>query len=231
MEKIPLLPEPKPFLNLQTIDSNFVEIRNNDCFEVRMQYPLLNMQHAENRCLVRTEVYDKLLYAHSFIPKGYKFLIYDAWRSLDLQKELYNKYSNEIIARYGLENYDKGQKDRIIKKYISIPNEDRSLPPVHTTGGAVDLTIIDLNGRELDMGCGFDSFEESAHTAYFEQVTNATVKNNRRLLYWAMIKAGFTNLPSEWWHYDYGDSFWGFYNNKSAVYKGCFDVKELQYEI
>ncbi len=34
------------------------------------------------------------------------------------------------------------------------------------------------------------------------------VRENRRLLYYAMIDAGFTNLPSEWWHYDYGDRFW-----------------------
>lgn len=41
-----------------------------------------------------------------------------------------------------------------------------------------------------------------------------------------MIKAGFTNLPSEWWHYDYGDAFWSYYTKNAVKYQGILgDVK------
>ena len=45
------------------------------------------------------------------------------------------------------------------------------------------------------------------------------------MLYNAMTNAGFTNLPSEIWHYDYGNRAWAFYNNKPSIYKGIFEYK------
>ena len=112
---------------------------------------------------------------------------------------------------------------QIISRYVSYPENNVLLPPVHTTGGAVDLTLIDSDGNELDMGTEFDSFSEAASTAYYEQVgTDTKIRDNRRMLYNAMTGAGFTNLPSEWWHYDFGDRFWAYYNRKPAIYKGVF---------
>ena len=112
--------------------------------------------------------------------------------------------------------------EKIISQYISKPTKDTENPPVHTTGGAVDVTIVNEIGQEIDMGTGFDDFSEKAHTYYFEQTTENNIVYNRRMLYNAMIAAGFTNLPSEWWHYDYGDKFWAYYNRKGALYNGIF---------
>lgn len=39
-----------------------------------------------------------------------------------------------------------------------------------------------------------------------------------------MCNAGFTNLPSEWWHYDYGTRFWGFFTGNQALYEGILDA-------
>ena len=44
------------------------------------------------------------------------------------------------------------------------------------------------------------------------------------MLYNVMLQSGFTNLPSEWWHYDYGTKFWGYYKKKDALYKGIIDM-------
>ena len=230
MRTIPVFPAPLLNSELRHTDSKFIEIKNNAFFEVQMHYAIHNMHNAEQRCLVRSEVYERLLYAHRFIPKNYKFLIFDAWRPFELQKELYYKYSYEISHRFCFEECNDEQKRSLINKYVSFPIENRLLPPVHTTGGAVDLSVIDSTGRELDMGCRFDEFGDIAHTAYFEGSSRISVINNRRLLFWAMIKAGFTNLPSEWWHYDYGDRFWGFYKNTPAIYSGCFSTEEIIYE-
>ncbi len=64
------------------------------------------------------------------------------------------------------------------------------------------------------MGTIFDDASPVSRTDYFEQHLDQTsgssedARRNRRLLYWAMASAGFTNYAYEWWHYDYGDQMW-----------------------
>ena len=94
-------------------------------------------------------------------------------------------------------------QDEVIKNYVSLPNENEELPPLHATGGAIDLTIVDVKTKkELDMGIGFDAFSDLTNTDAFEKEgMDETIRENRRILYNAMTKAGFTNLPSEVWHF------------------------------
>ena len=76
------------------------------------------------------------------------------------------------------------------------------------------------------MGTSFDSFKETAWSSYFEMNnSNIMARENRRILYYAMIEAGFTNLPSEWWHYEYGTKFWSYFKGRPALYKGIIDIK------
>lgn len=96
-----------------------------------------------------------------------------------------------------------------------------------SAGGAVDLTIVDKDNNEIPMGTGFDSFLPETNTAFFENNCDITVRDNRRMLYQIMTDAGFTNLPTEWWHFDYGNRFWAFYNDKPAIYKGVFDSADI----
>ena len=42
-----------------------------------------------------------------------------------------------------------------------------------------------------------------------------------------MTSVGFTNLPSEWWHYDYGNANWAYYKKESPIYSGVFTEKDL----
>ena len=76
------------------------------------------------------------------------------------------------------------------------------------------------------MGSGFDEFTDRTHTAYYEindgGDRSRTIRENRKLLYHVMTESGFTNLPSEWWHYDYGDRFWAYYTKQPALYRGVF---------
>ena len=110
---------------------------------------------------------------------------------------------------------------------MSEPIADPDVPPAHTTGGAVDITILDPEGYELDMGSGFDEFSDRTYTAFYEKSADENIKTNRRLLYSIMTNAGFTNLPSEWWHYDYGDRFWAYYMKKPALYRGIFTKGDI----
>ena len=121
------------------------------------------------------------------------------------------------------------------KKFVSKPSLDPENPSVHNTGGAIDLTLFDPEQqRELDMGTAFDDFTPKAYAHFFEEEEARRydnwekVRENRRLLYRCMTEAGFTNLPTEWWHYDFGDNFWSFYTGKPAIYNGLINTPPIE---
>lgn len=247
---IPDIADPERYEARDFRPSGFLEITDNEYFAVEMQYPLLGMRNAQPRCLVREEVYERLVRAAKALPGGMRLKLLDAWRPFALQKELYEVYSARIIRDFGLGDRSEEERNAVIQKFVSDPVPDRDVPPVHTTGGAVDVIIIGEDGAELDMGTGFDAFTEKTWTAYFEKVCGnpgsmtsldsakrekeiysenmtSRIRENRRLLYQVMTGAGFTNLPSEWWHFDYGDRFWAYYEKKPAIYRGVFTEEEM----
>jgi len=81
---------------------------------------------------------------------------------------------------------------------------------IHSFGMALDLTLLDDRGRELDMGTGFDDMTALSHPALEAgflaggELTPAQVAN-RQLLRDAMFQAGFVGINTEWWHFDCGD--------------------------
>ena len=81
---------------------------------------------------------------------------------------------------------------------------------IHSFGMAVDVTLVDATGRELDMGTQFDDLSERSHPALEEgflmrgELAVAHIEN-RRLLREVMARAGWRGINSEWWHFDGGD--------------------------
>lgn len=214
-----------------TQNNTFIELKDGCPFDIKMQYPLLGMKTAVKECYVRREVFEMLKKAQEYLPDGYRLRIWDTWRPLALQKELYEVYRQSIIDTFNLSSLTQSEQDAFISKYIAIPSENPEIPPAHTTGGAVDLTLTDENGNDIDMGTAFDDFSEKAETDYFEkqEFEGSIIRKNRRILKNAMTSAGFTNLPSEWWHYDYGNRNWALYSQNEAIYKGVFNKEELNF--
>lgn len=81
---------------------------------------------------------------------------------------------------------------------------------IHSFGMALDITLLHEDGREFDMGTGFDDMTERSQPGKERELlasgelTQAQV-DNRQLLRDAMAHAGFVGISSEWWHYDFGD--------------------------
>lgn len=172
---------------------------------------------ATDRCMARLSVAKKLEQAIDLLPDNITFKVYDAWRPLQVQKELYQSYYEVIQSQHKDWSVPKIQKE--IVKFVSRPDCTPQCPVVHSTGGAIDLTLsFKDTGKSLDMGTEFDDFTFLSYTNSFEGSDNEEAKRNRRLLYWTMTEAGFTNLPSEWWHYDYGDAFWAYYKKTPALF-------------
>ena len=83
------------------------------------------------------------------------------------------------------------------------PNPDYVMPPEkgshHTRGVAVDITLIDANRNELDIGTPFDTFEKSSH--HGSRLISPEAARNRYLLLGIMMSAGWDFYTNEWWHY------------------------------
>jgi D-alanyl-D-alanine dipeptidase len=91
---------------------------------------------------------------------------------------------------------------------IYLANPERG--SIHSFGMAVDVTLCDAQGRELDMATPFDDLTERSHPVLEEallakgEITRAGV-DNRRILRDAMSQAGWQGITREWWHFDAGD--------------------------
>ena len=94
------------------------------------------------------------------------------------------------------------------------PMEPYFAPPergsIHSYGMAVDITLADAQGQELDMGTPFDDTTERSHPALEHRHAAAGLLSeaqlaNRRLLRTALLQAGWQAISTEWWHFDFGD--------------------------
>ena len=178
--------------------------------------------------MCRKTVCEMIQKAEKLLPEGYRFVIYDAYRPIAVQQSLWDYFRAQKVK----ENPDATPEEIDYQTMfcVSFPSYNILLPSLHNTGGAVDLTIAGPDGKELDMGCEFDEFTDRAWTTYYEpgeegDGVNETARNNRRMLYNVMTSVGFTNFPSEWWHFDYGDEKWGLNTDNAPIYGGILDAE------
>lgn len=210
------------------INEEFVDISeySNNRIKVQMKYAEQKRQGSITVALARKSVVDKLLLALDLLPQGYTFKIFDAWRPYEVQKSLYDEYFEKLKKENPLLTEEELHK--LSREFVSFPDNTQLFSFVHSSGGALDLTIVDENNVELDMGTNFDDFSYLANTHAFEKTDNEVVKENRRMLYFAMTDVGFTNFPNEWWHYDYGDIFYSRMTKKSVKYASVYSINEMK---
>ena len=234
-QPIPISKGVKGWQQVEIIENNEQQILLNDFAPqhiiVKPQYYLQKIPKAIDRCYCRESVANMLVTASKLLPQGYKFLVWDSWRPVEVQKSLFDNFFH--IQKSKFPKLSNAELERLTEKYVSMPSSDASKPSPHLTGGAVDLTIIDAHNNELDMGTTFDHFGRSAKTHYYDEKLRRKAKisarclkiiTNRRLLYNSMTFAGFSNYSEEWWHYDYGNQFWGISTNNIATY-GIANIK------
>jgi len=192
-------------------------------FIIKPMFFLIGMKGAIGECYVRETVAELLIKASNSLPKGYKFLIHDTWRPLEIQKELFDYHLEEI--RKDNPETSEQQLIEMTECYCALPSYDNTKPSPHNTGGAMDLTIVDETGKELQMEAA--PYTEESSTRFYEKKEDRGEKllskelvyrDNRRLLYNILVKEGFSNYPYEWWHFDYGNQFWGKMTGNIAMY-------------
>ena len=129
-------------------------------------------------CYLRKSTAEALVKANeAFKQLGYRIKLFDCYRPLSVQKKMWKI----LPGTHYVANPAKGSK--------------------HNRGAAVDLTLVDAQGKELNMGTPFDFFGKEAHHTYTEH--SKEVLENRKLLKETLDKYNFKSIYSEWWHYEY----------------------------
>src|SRR5262249_24836860 len=174
--------------------SGFTKVQNISGIQVDLRYATddnflgRNLYGDFNIAYLHPEAFFKLKNAVQLLQTqkpSYNFLVFDALRPRKIERALF-------AAVEGTE------------QEIYLANPERG--SVHNFGFAVDLTVVDERGCELDMGTGFDEFTLAAQPRYEEKMlaegrlTSSHIQN-RRLLRSSMEGAGFKGIPHEWWHY------------------------------
>ncbi|PJE43848.1 MAG: peptidase M15 [Flavobacterium sp.] len=165
------------FVNLKNYSNDFVfdmKYATADNFLKEQVYPC-------DECFLRVKTIKALLHANqAFIAKGYRIKLYDCYRPLAIQKKMWKIVPNPT--------------------YVANPKKGS----IHNKGGAVDITLVDSLGVELNMGTGFDFFGPEAGHNYTD--LSAEILANRQLLKSIMLQYNFKSFDSEWWHYNLNNS-------------------------
>lgn len=149
---------------------------------------------------------------------GYKIKILDAYRSYDKQKQSWEKRLKETRLEYP--NVSEEELERLTKFKVAKPTKENG---GHQTGGAIDITLTTIDGKELDMGTKYGEHNNKTRMNA-EGLTEEQLKN-RKILLEKMKEYGFVNFPREWWHYCYGDKMWAAYSNKKTCMYGYVEPK------
>ena len=166
-------------VDLSTLPTNFiVELRyaSTNTFAEQQFYPKIAKAYLQKSTAEKLMAANEELY-----QMGYRIKIFDAYRPRRYQYDL-RKAAAEINPK--------------TQGYIANPETGSH----HNRGTSVDITLTDLEGRELDMPTEYDYFGPEANITY--NGCTEDQKKNREFLGTLMEKHGFRRISSEWWHFD-----------------------------
>ncbi|WP_114423788.1 M15 family metallopeptidase [Nocardioides houyundeii] len=171
------------------------------------------------RALVRSGLAECLETAAAQLPPGVALRVVEGHRTASDQQAIIATYTAELrAARPGIPAEELA---RLTSRFVA-PLE---VAP-HVAGGAVDLTLVDATGAELDLGTAIDATPEASQGRCFTAATGigAEARAHRDLLARVLGAAGLVNYPTEWWHWSYGDRYWALTTGAPAALYGPVDL-------
>lgn len=175
-------------IDIKAIDSSIVvDLRYSTC----NNFLGIDMYGDFNKCYLQPDVAQELKCAQETLKSKFPFynlIVYDAVRARSIQRKMWDTIDVPYSER---------------SKYVSNPNNGS----LHNFGAAVDVSIIDEHGIELDMGTPYDYFGELAYPREEERMLEEGKLThiqllNRKLLRDVMESAGFMGITTEWWHFN-----------------------------
>ncbi|MFQ4136817.1 M15 family metallopeptidase [Nodosilinea sp. PGN35] len=147
---------------------------------------------------------------------GWRLQVFDAFRPLAVQRFMVeHTFLEQVQARgWQAEALTAAQRDAVMAEVVqfwAVPSDDPATPPPHSTGAAVDITLVTAADDPVDMGSPIDEVSPRSHPNHFAAAATAraqAVHAHRTLLNQVMESAGFRRHPNEWWHFSLGDQLW-----------------------
>lgn len=187
-------------------DEEIIDIRNLSGSKI------LVFNNALPNYFIRKSVGQKIIdVSYDFLTKGFYLEIFEMYRDINKQRREFEEIKNIMIQRYP------DATDEQIYNYTVEFIADPDVFPPHTTGGAIDVRLLDNEKKIVDMGNEINDPSERSHF-YTDNLTDIQMKN-RYLLREVFLKHGFAPLATEWWHFSYGDNYWAAFYNKSTLFK------------
>lgn len=161
--------------------------------------------HYRRETLLRATVAEMICKADKGLPKGYRLSIVEGWRPPHIQRRMYLA----VWRRFATANPDWSEtRLRRVVNQFTAPLHSR-VPPPHSTGGAVDLMLVDSRGKTCDLRTPYEP--QDPRGFYFDAPgLSAVARRNRDIMAEALLPTGITNYPSEFWHWTYGDQGWAY---------------------
>ncbi|MFJ6650996.1 M15 family metallopeptidase [Streptomyces sp. NPDC091290] len=168
---------------------------------------------------LREGVLGRLIEAQAKLPQGLRLLFVEGYRPPSLQREYFEEYAGRLRAAHL--DWSAEQIHSAASRYVSPPD----IAP-HSAGAAVDLTLADADGNELDLGTRMNADPEESEGACYTHAANISeeARVNRKLLGTALTAAGLVNYPTEWWHWSFGDRYWALATGEAAA---LYSPKEM----
>ncbi|AFZ27627.1 D-alanyl-D-alanine dipeptidase [Cylindrospermum stagnale PCC 7417] len=171
---------------------------------------------------LRQSVVERLLSAQNFLQllrPDWRIQIFDAYRPVAVQQFMVDYSFGLALRERGLIEADLSPQQReeiwrVVYEIWAAPSLDEKTPPPHSTGGAVDINLVDAGGNIVNMGSPIDEMSARSHPDYYAD-SDQQYHANRQLLLDVMLKAGFERNPREWWHFSFGDQMWAWLHNQS----------------
>lgn len=172
---------------------------------------------------MRKTVYEKLNQAQSLLPKGLRFCLYESYRSLALQKFLFDTRYGKVKNKHPEWSSEQifTETTRLVSPVINLDGSP-NIPP-HSTGAAIDVYLINDQGEAIDMGIHpkdwMEDLDGSLSLTASEIITDEA-KQNRKIMCHVLETVGFVNYRNEYWHWSYGDRYWAYYKQQPYA---CYD--------
>lgn len=168
---------------------------------------------------LRAGVVRRLVRAQELLPEGWQWLLVEGHRPPATQRNIFDGYV------------------RTLRELRPAASEEelwtaatRWVAPVetagHIAGAAVDLTVRDQEGVEVDLGCPEAATPEESNGACYTAASGltATARRHRATMVEALTAVGLVNYPTEWWHWSYGDRYWAYTTRSTAACYGPIDL-------
>jgi D-alanyl-D-alanine dipeptidase len=180
---------------------------------------------------VRQGVLERLLQAQADLQKqcpGWRLQIFDAYRPLAVQQFMVDYTLAQLVRSRQLQPTELTSEHRHtllqeVYQFWALPSSNPTTPPPHSTGAALDLTLIDAKGTVVAMGSPIDELSPRSHPEHFANQTDPASQayhHQRQVLRGVMIRAGFQQHPQEWWHFSWGDQLWAWLAGESFAHYG-----------